>query len=361
MPINDPFDIMRRGRSAALPQVPDDPQAEDNGGSTYAAAQQVGQQQIVNEQNAADQQAASNVAAQQQQQAAQDAAAQKAQQAQDKIDAANQAVQDKVDADNLKANGALTQAAVSAGPDGKARVIQQQQTNPDGTPAYKPADLGVMAGPDGTPYSVSRTQWGSQQWDNPYGPAKANLKLTPDGQIMATAKGKGAAELPQKDVTNEGVTTDAQGNITVDPNAPINAPQLQPQIDSEEQKLVKAAATQQVKDTVGKDADDAAQAVTDAKSDHDDAQTALTQAKQDATNYGAKDYDADKTAAAVQAAQVQVAQKKAAYIAAGRDAAAKKNIHEQAQADPLAFLQQQSLALQAPLNHRIMCQLPSPV
>jgi RNA polymerase sigma factor (sigma-70 family) len=365
MPINSPFDVMRRGRSPALPQVPDAPQSDDDsaddGASTYAAAKQFGQQQVIAEQNNSDQQAATDFSAQQQQQAAQDAAAQKAQQAQDKIDSANQAVQDKVDADNLKANGAVTQAAVSAGPDGKARVIQQQQLNPDGTGAYKPADLGIMAGPDGTPYSVSRTQWGSQQWDNPYGPAKANLKLTPGGQIMATPKGKGAADLPQKDVTDQGVTTDAQGNITVDPNAPINAPQLQPQIDSQEQALVKQAATQQVKDTVKSAADDATQKAKDAASDyaeassqHEDAKTDLKTATENRYNAppdNLPDGAPNPNETAYQSAVTAELNARNARITAGKskqqasvDAAAQADTAKKAAADPLAFLQQQSLA-----------------
>jgi RNA polymerase sigma factor (sigma-70 family) len=372
MPINDPFDILRRGRPAPLPQPPDDSQDDDGSSSdaapnTFVSAQQVGRQQVMAQQSAVDQQAMSDISSAQQQQAAQDAAAQKAQQAQDKIDAANQAVQDKADADNLKANGAVTQAAVSAGPDGRARVIQQQQTNPDGTPAYQPADLGIKYGPDGSPFNVSRNQWGAQDWSNPYSAANANLKLTkptegqPDGggQIMAKPLGKNAAALPEKDVTDQGVTVggtmkDAQGNVIKDaqgnplpdiqvaPNAPINQPQLQPEIDDAEQKLVKAAALQRVKDTVGTDASDAAQTLADATDAHADAIDAAKLANDAKGNPLADGYDPYKAASALQAAQKDAVVKAQAKAAAKQDSDTKTAEYKKALLDPVAYVQSQA-------------------
>lgn len=339
MPLNDPFDVIRNRRGPQLTQDPGD----NDGSSSLPEDAPTPFSMALQQQR---QQAPADLAYAQQQQARSDAANQKAQAAQNKIDAANQAAQEKADAENLKANGAVTQATVAAGPDGRSRVIQQQQTNPDGTPAYQPGPMGIKYGPDGSPYSVARTQWGTQDWSSPYAPAKANLKLNPTGQIMATPKGKGAAALPQQDVTTQGVTgldaKDAAGNpdpsqLQVAPDAPINQPQIVPQINAEEQKLVQQAATQRVKDTVGKDADDAAQALADARGDHTDAQAALAEAKANAKT----SMTPDQAQKDVDAAQQTADAKRNALIAAGKDAAAKRNVHQQALADPLGFLQSQ--------------------
>ena len=217
----------------------------------------------------------------------------------------------------------------------------------DGTPAFQPGPLGIKYGPDGKPFSVSRDQWGAQQWTSPYTPANAALKLNPTGQVMATPKGKGAAALPAQDVTSQGVTGadvpyDPTGSvppaIKVDPDAPINQPQIDSALNADEQKLVTKAAKDQVTQTLGRDAYNSQLAFQDAQNDHGEAQAAL-----DAAKAAAKDPSADpvKAQSDIQAAQQVATQKQEAYLAAGREKAAKVNAHQQALTDPLGYLQRQ--------------------
>ena len=112
--------------------------------------------------------------------------------AQAKLEAQNQAVQDKADADNLKANGAVTQAASVVGPDGRAQLVQQQQTNPDGTPAYQPADLGVKLGArTAHRVDVQRTQWEVAAVERSLQPGDGEPEAEPNGATDGDVAGEG--------------------------------------------------------------------------------------------------------------------------------------------------------------------------
>ena len=299
------------------------------------------------------------LAAQQAKQAQADAAAQQKQQdAQSKIDQQNTEMQAKADADNSKSAGIVTKASSFVGPDGKAYIAQMPTANPDGTTAYKPTDLGIQPGPDGSAYRVHRNQWGAQDWSDPYQAGEnANVALNPQGQIIATPKGKDAASLPKQDVTMQGVTGGNDPNnpdIQVAPNAPLNRPDIVAGINAEEKKLLTGnadgtgktgAAGQQVADTVGADADDATQKASDASAnftaavqDHRDAASALRDAasKRDGTDAMDKAYQnaVDDEARARQA----LAAASQAKASTKLDADSKTAISKKAKADPLGYL-----------------------
>jgi len=150
---------------------------------------------------------------------------------------------------------------------------------------------------------------------------------------MAKPLGKGSADLPEKDVSNDGVTTDKDGNVQVDPNAPINDPSVKTAIAQREQTLVQKAAKQHVADTVQSSADDAQQAFSDAQNDHREAQSALSEAKANAKT----DTDYEGSQKKLADAQATADQKQAALIAAGHALAAKKDTAKKAAADPLGY------------------------